>query len=317
MSGGQRPAVSRRRLRNELRKLRLNAYKTQREVAESLDWSPMKMLRIENGQVGVSTTDLRALLASYGVTDAAEIERLSDLARMSRLRTLSNSYSDTLSRAFAEFLENEEAASLVRHYETRLIPGPLQTDEYARVILQNYVGGDVSAEVIEGRVNARLERKELYIQEGGPQAYFIIDEAALWRRVGAESGHSRIMVDQLHHLIEMAEHPNISIQIVPFHLGAYRAMETSFVVLEFEDPAEDDVLYLEEHNSMIVHDSPERILPFLQIFWDLENAATEPHDLSRVIEGVISQFQAQSFGIPDHRVSQQDRMSQGSSEPSQ
>src|SRR5438477_3975398 len=129
------PTVQRRRLRAELRSARTEAGLTQRQAAEALDWSPSKLLRIENGSVSISTTDLKALLALYGIQDPVKIEELVRMAQSARRHTWS-AYRDVFSHEFIVYLGYESSASIIRQVEPLLIPGLLQTEEYADVILR-------------------------------------------------------------------------------------------------------------------------------------------------------------------------------------
>ena len=298
MTRSQNAAVSRRRIRSRLRALRSETKKKQREVADALDWSPTKLMRIEAGRVGISITDLRAILGYYGVTDEAEVESLVETARISRSNTLANTYHASLSKEFAEFLENEEAASVIRQFESSLIPGPLQTEEYARAVLTALGSPKVSEEIIERRVEARLARRELIRQQDGPEAFFIIDEAALRRKVGAESQMSSVMLHQLEDLAEAANHPNITIQVMPFESGAYSAMRQSFVILEFEDASDDVLLYLEAaEQELLYYDDSARTVPYLDKFYEMEEKATPPGKAPDVLDKVIAAYRKGGLGI--------------------
>src|SRR3954462_9212976 len=118
----------RRRLRVELRRLRTAADLTQREVADALEWSPSKIIRIESGQVGITVTDLKALVAHYGLRDDAQVASLTELARGSKRQPFVE-YRDVLSAETVKFLGYEASASRVRLVQPTLVPGPLQTEE--------------------------------------------------------------------------------------------------------------------------------------------------------------------------------------------
>jgi transcriptional regulator with XRE-family HTH domain len=282
MSPSGNAAVSRRRLRTELKSLRLTADKTQKEIADALEWSPSKIMRIEGGRVGVTTTDLRALLTQYQVKDQDLVVKLTELARESRRSSLSNSYGDVYSQAFSDFLDYEEAAKIIRQFETKLVPGPLQTEDYARAVFRIYASATDSKEKIDRKIQARMSRKELLTQPDGPRAFFIIDEAALWRQVGAESDAKSVMAQQLDHLMEMNAYDNISIQVVPFSLGAYPAMRGPFVILDLDD---EYLLYRENpDDEIVVRDNIEEIAPYLEKFSMMEKFATPADSLSRAID---------------------------------
>ncbi|GAA0517121.1 transcriptional regulator [Paractinoplanes deccanensis] len=303
MARRRNAAVSRRRIRSKLRTLRSATQETQRDVADALDWSTAKLMRIEGGRVGISTTDLKALLAHYGVTDETELAQLAELARISRTSTLAATYGPALSKEFAEFIENEEAARIIRQFEPKLIPGPLQTEDYARAILTAYAEEYVSRQIIEQRVFARLARRDQILQTDGPEAFFIIDEAALWRWIGAESGHgtlhSSVMIRQLEDMLDVIKHPNVKVQFMPFRAGAYRAMGGPFVVLEFDEPSDDNLLYLENPEvSLLYYENAERTEPYLRYFQDMETKATPVDKAADAINAVLRTYREGGFGIP-------------------
>src|SRR5229473_709514 len=124
------PVVQRRRLRTELRRARLDVGLTQEQVAAAMDWSLSKLIRIENGTVGISTNDLKAILAHYKITDEGRTAELLALSRGARERSWWNSYRDMPPR-LVQLIEYESASSIIRNFQPMLIPGLLQTEEYA------------------------------------------------------------------------------------------------------------------------------------------------------------------------------------------
>jgi transcriptional regulator with XRE-family HTH domain len=268
------PVVAQRRLRTTLRRLRLRpeAHKTQREVAHALDWSQSKLLRIEGGQVPIATSDLIALLTYYGVA-RDETDDLVELARISRKRTIRDTYRDVFSKEFADFILYEAYASAIRQFETKLVPGQLQTEAYAEAVIRTYLGPNGTEGEVNRRVQARLERSSYLFgrPDGGPEMSFLIDEAVIQRRVGIESKNRSLMVEQLRLLKEQNARPNVSIQVVPFGLGIYAALRGPFELLEFEDPADSALLYLENpQGDELVHEDDDAISPYIDMFSDLE-----------------------------------------------
>jgi len=132
----QDPTVQRRRLRAELRNARDTAGLRQADVARAMDWSLSKLMRIERGEVSVSTNDLRALLNHYGVKEKGKVNGLLELARSARGSSFYDQYADLLKPGFKEYLAYEASASVIRQYEPVLIPGLLQTEEYARGLFE-------------------------------------------------------------------------------------------------------------------------------------------------------------------------------------
>lgn len=249
MTTGQGPVVQRAILTNELVRMRKEAKKVQEEVARALDWSPSKLIRIEGGTVGISTTDLQALLRYYGISSDGEVDRLTGLARGSRDRGWWQSYPIDLSPGFRALLGYEMGASYIRQYEISLVPGLLQTEDYARVVIRAYAG-DVGEDHISALTEIRMNRQErLHEREPAVNQIYILDEAAIRRQVGATlPGGKNIMPKQLEKVIEVAQRPNITIEVIPFTVGAHFGMKGSFTLLEF-DVDLGELLYMEGRGS--------------------------------------------------------------------
>jgi transcriptional regulator with XRE-family HTH domain len=275
----------RRRLRVELRKARLAAVKTQRDAAEALDWSPSKIIRIENGSVAVTTTDLRALLEYYGVRDRRLVEELIVMARGSKKQPWTQ-YKDILTPETVQYLGYATSSSIFRQFQTILVPGLLQTEEYTRALMRDGYGRPEAA--IDRYVEFRQEFHEsLLDRPEPPEMFFILDEGAIRRAVG---GHA-VMQHQLEHLSELAKRPQVTIQIVPFSLGAHFGMRGPYTYLEFPSADDDDVLYLENANGeSVFRDEPETTGRYLQAFWDLERVSSPPTDLDSFLNRAIERL---------------------------
>jgi transcriptional regulator with XRE-family HTH domain len=296
------PAL-RRRLRVELRRARTKANLTQKDVAEALDWSPSKVIRIESGQVAISTTDLKALLSEYGVSDGEVVADLVDLARNSKKQPWSQ-YKDVLSPEIQAYFGYESSASIIRHFEPLLVPGLLQTEQYTRVLLAKAF--DFPERKTERLVEARRERQELLVREDPPEAFFIIDEAVIRRPIG----DSEVMVGQLEHLLSLMELPQVVLQIVTFATGAYEGLQGPFALLEFadqvepeqqdgpdgddagEDGAEGDnfVLHLESRDNSSFRDHPELMSEYLERFFEFETKAATSEQSAGLLKEAIGQY---------------------------
>ncbi|MBI1758052.1 MAG: helix-turn-helix domain-containing protein [Actinobacteria bacterium] len=271
---GPDPTVHRRRLRNELRKARETAGKTQRDAAAAMEWSQSKLIRIETGAVNISTNDLRALLAHYGVEDA-RVEALVELARAARDVPRWSIYKDVATPEYISFLGYESSASIIRNFEPLLIPGLLQTEEYAREVIST-VEDHTPPQRIDALVDLRMQRQEIFVRNPTPLLHFIIDEAVIHRMVG---GHG-VARRQLRRLRDAADIPNVTIRIVPFTQGMYPRLRVPYVLFEFPEVEDEDVLFLENPfgDFVIRENSPEekdKINPvnYLGIFWQLEQIA--------------------------------------------
>jgi transcriptional regulator with XRE-family HTH domain len=282
------PTVVRRRLRKELQKARETAGMTQPEVAEAMDWSISKLIRIESGQVGISTNDLRALLGHYGIIDDAKVTDFINSAKASRERSWWNEYRDVASTEYLTFLGHESSASRIRCFEPIVIPGLLQTEDYAREVINSYPGR--SSKDVARLVELRMFRQDRILRDDGPNMYFVLDEAAIYRIVGSP----HLMVTQLNHLMVLNKQPNIEILILPFKEGLHALSRTSMVHFTFEGLEVEDVLYLEgpgPTKDLIVGESESAesdISPskFLDLFWTIEHTARHYDTISLIQEAV-------------------------------
>jgi transcriptional regulator with XRE-family HTH domain len=238
MPPAQDAMMQRRRLKLELRRIRTKAGLRQQDVAEAMDWSLSKLIRLESSGK-VATSDLRALLQHYKIGDPKEIERFVAMARASKAEGWWSKYRDATSTEFLTFLGYEYSASATYQFEPLLIPGLLQEKEYAREVLAAY-GGPASSTLLEEWVELRLERQyELFERVNPPEMYFVMDEASLHRWVGGRD----VMRRQLKRLKELATRDYITIEVVPFSAGAHPGMKGPFVIMEFPE-YDEDVLYL-------------------------------------------------------------------------
>jgi transcriptional regulator with XRE-family HTH domain len=271
-SNSPSPAVQRRRLRTELRRARQQAGLTQDQVAEAMEWSLSKVIRIEAGTVGISANDLKALLGYYKIVDEDQVASLLALARAGRERPWQSVYRDVVSPRFLQFIEFEAAASISRNFEPLVVPGLLQTEEYSRAISRQFAG-DAPDKRIDAQVEVRMRRQELLDWEDSPLLFFILDEAATRRLIGGKD----VMRRQLRRLTEMAARPHVTIEVVPFSAGVHPGLQGSFVIHEFPDPADDDVLYLESpQGEVISRDDPDLILHYREVFEELRRLSLGP-----------------------------------------
>jgi transcriptional regulator with XRE-family HTH domain len=284
------PTVQRRRLRIELRRARNVAGKTQRQVADVLGWSPSKLLRIENGQVGISGTDLKALLECYGVDDPDQIKTFTEMAHQGRRQQPWSQYRDVLLPEFMAYLTYEASASLLRQVDPLLVPGLLQTEEYARAINQAYAATDRTERDVERQTEARLLRQTILDRDDAPEMFFILDEAVVRRWVGSP-GNSKVLVQQLKRLQEINERPRVSIQILPFRTGFHFGVQGTFTMLEFPDAEDDELLFLENRRASVsTRDSTDTIAYYKDQFYGLEAAAIPSIELPDFLAGIIAEL---------------------------
>jgi len=283
MAGGHDPMVQGRRLRSELRRARQAAGLTQKEVADALDWSASKLIRIERGAVGVSITDLRALLTEYGITDAARVDELVEMARVSKRPAWWTKYRHVFSPPFVSLLGYEASAAVIRHYHGGAVPALLQTEDYARAVIAAHTA---DAGRIDDLVSARMERQELLDREEPPTMHYILDEAVIRRWVGGP----KVMRDQLAWLKELASRPGIDIRIVPFSAGTHPGMRGPFLIYEFPpDEDEDYIVFLESNRGhTLLRNETGEVSGYLDRFAELGEKATPADRLNDVLDDAIA-----------------------------
>jgi transcriptional regulator with XRE-family HTH domain len=273
--------VKKRRLRGALRQARLDAGMTQKAAAEKLVWSASKIVRIEQGTVPVTPSDVRVLLHLYGTEDDSGVEGLVALAKDAREDKGWGPYGDILSQYSLELFGNEPAAKVIYKYEPSVVPGLFQTQEYARFLLKAL---GISEDQIDRRLEVRAQRQMLLESPARPDISFIIGEAAFIRPVG----NVEIMREQITHILGLAKLDRISVLLLPFSAGAHRGMGSAFTVLQFEDALLPDLLYLENaERESISRDEAGEIRRFLELFDDLQEMATKSGSLEEQVKGIL------------------------------
>lgn len=238
MASNVNPTVRRRRLGQELRRLRELKGMTAEEVAERLLVSQSKISRLENGRRSISQRDVRDLCGVYEVEDQRIVDSLMEMARDSRQQGWWHTFGDI---PYSVYIGLETDAESLRVYEPQLVTGLLQTRAYAEALVQGALPETSTAE-IEKRVQVRMRRQERITAEGNPlRLWVVLDEAALKRVVGSRL----VMREQLEHLIEMSQLPHVTVQVLPFEVGAHPGLNGQYAILEFTDAADSSVVYLE------------------------------------------------------------------------
>ncbi|MFJ5643019.1 helix-turn-helix domain-containing protein [Streptomyces sp. NPDC093223] len=238
MASNVNPTVRRRRLGQELRRLRELKGMTAEEVAERLLVSQSKISRLENGRRSISQRDVRDLCGVYEVEDQRVVESLMEMARDSRQQGWWHAFGDI---PYSVYIGLETDAESLRVYEPQLVTGLLQTRAYAEALVQGALP-ETSAADIEKRVQVRMRRQERITAEHNPlRLWVVLDEAALRRLVG----NRLVMHEQLEYLIEMSQQPHITVQVLPFEVGAHPGLNGQYAILEFADAADSSVVYLE------------------------------------------------------------------------
>lgn len=284
MTQAQTPVTQQRRLRAELRRAREHTHQTQKEVADALDWSASKLIRIETGAALISTTDLMALLHYYGVTDRERVAQLVEVARASRKQAWWDEYRPFYDQQHLTFLGFEASAARIRTYQSLLVPGLLQTREYSEAVMRAYTD---DIEAVARGVEVRGKRQVLLDADPGPELFFVLDEAVIHRWMAGPDAMRR----QLLRLRELDKRPNIHIQVLPFTTGAHPGMRGSFTVFEFPFEDEDYAVLLEHaHRDVLIQNNPVEASNYVETFFELETLATPKGEFHKVLQPILDRL---------------------------
>ncbi|MEU9857331.1 helix-turn-helix transcriptional regulator [Streptomyces sp. NPDC047974] len=238
MASSVNPTVRRRRLGQELRKLREGKGMTAEQVAERLLVSQSKISRLENGRRSISQRDVRDLCGVYEVDDEAMVNSLMQMAKDSRQQGWWHAFGDI---PYSVYIGLETDAQSLRVYEPQIIPGLLQTRAYATAVISGALPESTPAD-IEKRATVRTRRQDRVRDEERPlRLWAVIDEAALRRVVG----NRQVMAEQLEHLVEQSHLPHVTVQVLPFDTGAHPGISGQYSILEFPDASDSSVVYIE------------------------------------------------------------------------
>ena len=276
------PTVQRLVLGGHLRRLREEAGMTTERAALCIRGSHSKISRMEHGRVGFKERDIADLLTLYGVGPGDEREALLGLAREASAPGWWQGYSDILPHWVEPYFGLEAAAASIREYELQFVPGLLQITEYARAVIR--LGNAPSEDDVGRRADARMSRQGILRRENPPKVWAVLDEGALRRVIGGRE----VMRAQLRHLIEMCDHPAVTLQVLPFSAGAHRALGGAFTILRYAQPDLRDVVYIEQLTSALYLDKQTEVDAYLQVMEEVclqaEPSAKTPGMLKAVLE---------------------------------
>jgi transcriptional regulator with XRE-family HTH domain len=277
--------VPRRQLGRYLRELRNRQRLSVKTAAEKLEWSEAKMWRIETGHTGLRSLDVEAMCKIYAAP-ADLTEALMGLAKETKARGWWHAYGDVIPEDFDVYIGLEEAASQLAWYESELVPGLLQTEDYARAVMQAGSPG-VGEEEMSRRVHVRMARQPLIRRATSPlQLQVALNEAILRRPVGGP----QVMARQLARLAEVSELPNVSLRVVPFSAGLHAGvMSGPFVILRFPlngdgKESEPTTVYADGFTGALYLDKPHEVERYAQAFsgiWDVGLDETASRGLIR------------------------------------
>ncbi|MEO3749569.1 helix-turn-helix transcriptional regulator [Streptomyces sp. B6B3] len=281
-------SVHRRQLAVRFRELREASGMTLTEVAGRIEVNQGSLSRIENGERGVSAVLARALMDCFGVDDAARRDELLDLVRVDKeqQRPWWRRYASVLtSTRYDGYLAWEAGAAALNSYQPMLVPGLLQTEDYARAVIGQMRSELGSAEV-DDLVTVRMKRQHDRLDGERPATLWaLLDEAVLHRTIGSR----QVMADQARRLLAASEKPNVTVQILPFALGAHPGLYGPFVILSFPDTTP-DLVWLENPKNSGYLDAEADVQDYRAIFDQLCVCALSPSETRTRISQMTEEF---------------------------
>ncbi|KWW97970.1 hypothetical protein TH66_21705 [Carbonactinospora thermoautotrophica] len=273
------PTLRNRRLGAELRRLREQAGMTLDQVAAAMDVAPSTVSRMENGRSGIRTRDVRLLLDLYQVTDEATRQGLILLAEQARKRGWWVRYGNQLEKPYRDYLSLEAGAVACRTYQPQVVPGLLQTEDYTRALIEGFGLYDYGEEEAQALLAVRQQRRKALDRPEPLRLWAVIDEAVLRREIGGRA----VLRDQLDYLLECSHQTNIEIQVLPFSAGAPAWNGGPFILLELPEPADLDVLFLENAAGGLYLEEPDEIELYEKAFNLLRATALPPKESREMI----------------------------------
>jgi hypothetical protein len=279
------PTVLRMLLGAQLRKLREAAGITRDDAGYHIRASGSKISRMELGRVSFKERDVTDLLEFYGVVEVAERDKMIQLTREANAIPWWQKFQDVVPDWFHVYVGLEEAAQLIRVYEVQFVPGLLQTEGYARAVIQQGSPG-LDPEEVERRVQLRMGRQKLLSRENPPRFWVIVDEAALRRPMGGRDVH----IAQIERLMEVVSEPNITLQVMPFRYGGHAADGGTFTIMRFPETDLPDIVYMEYLTGAHYIDKAEEVERYAAVMERLSVAGTSPDRTREILAGMLKEI---------------------------
>ena len=271
----------RRKLGIELRRLREAVKMTADEAAEQLELSASTISRSETGKVNVHPRDVDAMLRIYGLTDERKREALLALARKSRERGWWHAYRNVLAGDVVSHISIEDGANQIRAFQTMLVPGLLQTEDYSRAVAAIFPRPE-PPEVVNQQVEIRQRRQEVLRRHDAVPLVVILDESVLHRPIGGRE----TMRAQLRHLLELSENVNLTLQVTPYEIGAYAGLGGPFTLFGFAEPMDLAIVHVENQRSFFLIEDEDDIRHYEVVFQRVQKSALPVADSSALVKRI-------------------------------
>jgi transcriptional regulator with XRE-family HTH domain len=281
---GRSPTVLRMILARQLQALREKAGLSYEQAAEAIYSSEWTVRRMERAEGGFKPLTVKSLLIAYGITDIREIDAFLALAKDASKPGWWHSYDDILPAWFRTAVGLEEAATLIRAYEPQVIPGLLQTESYIRAITAASFPAATS-DYAERTVALRLARQQLLHRASPPGYWVVMDETVLRRPIGGR----HVMRDQLTHLIQSAEQPEVTIQVIPFAAGWHPALYGMFNIFRFPGDELPDIVYSEALTGAYYLNKPDETARYTQALDTMCAQAASPEQTITILRDIMKE----------------------------
>jgi len=279
------PTVRRRELGALLKALRTESGWTAEQVGEQLRFSPSKMSRLETGHRGASARDISDLCDLYQVDDKQR-RRLLGLAREGKQRA----WWQPLGERFSDYVGLEAEAVSISDFGLGIVPGLLQTADYARTVMHT-LAPDMEPDTVEQFVHGRMVRQQQFLdREDAPRFEAVVDESVLHRVVGSRT----IMRAQLERLLELSEKSTITLRVIPYDAGALPAGPNKFIVLKFASADVRDVVHIEGLTGDLYLDEPGDVETYSTAFRTLVELAKSPKATREIIAAMIPNYRGKT-----------------------
>ncbi|MGW7673080.1 helix-turn-helix domain-containing protein [Streptomyces sp. NPDC054775] len=292
MAWKRKPApksVYRRQLSAQLKELHEGSGMTLAEVGAAIEVNQGSLSRIMNGDRGTTPILVKALLDCYGITDPAVREDILDLVRADQAQRKKwwRKYSAVINTTqYGGYLELEQSATTLRSYEPQLIPGLLQTREYARQVIAA-MRVDLDAKQVEALVDVRMNRQAILAREDSPppKLWAVIDEAA-FRRIESKPA---VLKEQLEHLLDVEPRTNVTLQLLPFEIGFHPGLYGSFMLMGFPEP-NPDVVWVENLTNSVYFEGSDDVGRYTEVFDHLRATALGPPETRSRIKDMLKEL---------------------------
>ncbi|MFE0806165.1 helix-turn-helix domain-containing protein [Streptomyces sp. NPDC058848] len=280
------PTVGQVVLGRRLQELRETAGLKREEAAKVLRVAPATVRRMEMAEVALKIPYVQILLTAYGVP-AAEVSAFVALAEEANQPGWWQRYHDVLPDWFSMYVSLEGAARIVRSYEPHFVPGLLQTEDYARAVMEAGTIGNAGGEAVERHVSLRMERQRLLERADPPHLWVVMDETVLRRPVSIDG---RVMRGQLDKLLEFATRDRVTLQVAEFDDGPHPGTYAPFTLFRFAEPELPDMVFTEYLTGALYLDSRTEVSAHLEVLDHMTARAASTQRTEKILRAYREYF---------------------------